>query len=163
MTDNRVLVFEDGREAVMCSRGDGMGFDLLRATGLPCVVISKEENPVVTARCRKLKLPVEQGVGDKLPVLQRYARERGVELAEVAFFGNDINDLECMRAAGVAIAPHDAHPSVRREAAIVTAALGGIGAVREVCDLLVDAMSAAPAGGDAPHVAGPGDAASLSG
>ena len=64
MSDNRVIVLEDGREAVACSRGDGMGMDLLRAAGLPAVVISKEGNPVVTARCRKLKLPCVQGVGE---------------------------------------------------------------------------------------------------
>jgi N-acylneuraminate cytidylyltransferase len=139
MTDNRVLVFEDGREAVLCSRGDGMGLDLLRATGIPILVISKEGNPVVTARCRKLKIPCEQGVADKLPVLERAARERGVALSQVAFMGNDVNDLSCLRAVGLGIAPADAHPQVLRQADLITIAAGGVGAVREVCDLLMAA------------------------
>ncbi|MBX3517313.1 MAG: HAD hydrolase family protein [Rhodospirillales bacterium] len=147
MTDNRVLVMEDGREGVLCSRGDGFGFDLLRAVDFPALVISKEGNPVVGARCRKLKIPCEQGIGDKLPVLERLVRERGLTLAEVAYMGNDLNDLECMRACGVAIAPADAHPTVLAIANIITEAPGGFGAVREICDVI--AAQAATARGAA--------------
>lgn len=142
ITDNRVLVFQDGREAVVCSRGDGYGFDLLRTVGVPVVVISKEGNPVVSARCQKLKIPCEQGVGNKLPVLQRYADEHQVGLEDIAFMGNDLNDMECLRACGLAIAPADAQPEVLRIATLVTAASGGVGAVREVCDLIVQARTA---------------------
>jgi N-acylneuraminate cytidylyltransferase len=142
MTDNRVIVLEDGREAVLCSRGDGMGMDLLRAAGLPVVVISKEGNPVVTARCNKLKLRCVQGVGEKLPVLEGIAHELGIGMDAVAFMGNDVNDLTCIRAAGVGIAPVDSHPSVLREVDIVTSLPGGMGAVREVADLLVAAREA---------------------
>lgn len=137
MTDNRVVVFEDGREAVLCSRGDGMGLELVRKAGFPVVVISKEGNPVVGARCRKLKIPCEQGVEDKVQVLDRIVAERQLRLADVAFFGNDVNDLPCMRIVGLAIAPADAHPLVLAQADYVTSAPGGIGAVREICDLLL--------------------------
>ena len=139
LTDNRVLVLEDGREGVLCSRGDGFGFDLLRAIGFPAVVISKEGNPVVGARCKKLKLPCAQGIGDKLPVLERFARDHGLGLDEVAFMGNDLNDLECLRACKVAIAPADAQTEILQIASIVTAAPGGFGAVREICDAIVRA------------------------
>jgi 3-deoxy-D-manno-octulosonate 8-phosphate phosphatase, YrbI family len=139
MTDNRVLVFEDGREAVLCNRSDGLGLERVRAAGLPLAVISKERNPVVAARCRKLKIACEQGVDDKLTVLQRIAAEQGVGLADVAFIGNDINDLPCLTSVGVAIAPADAYPEVLRIADIITAATGGFGAVREICDLILAA------------------------
>lgn len=142
MTDNRVLVFEDGREAVLCNRSDGLGLERLRATGLPLAVISKEINPVVAARCRKLKIPCEQGIDDKLTVLKRMAGEHGVALANVAYVGNDINDLACLNAVGIAIAPADAYPEVLRVADIITAANGGLGAVREVCDLIISARKA---------------------
>jgi N-acylneuraminate cytidylyltransferase len=140
MTDNRVVVFEDGREAVLCNRSDGLGLERLRAAGLPVVVISKERNPVVAARCRKLSLACEQGVEDKLTVLQRIIAERGITLAEVAFFGNDINDLPCLTVAGLAVAPADAHVDVIRKVDHVTAAAGGFGAVREICDLWLAAQ-----------------------
>jgi N-acylneuraminate cytidylyltransferase len=142
MTDNRVVVFEDGREGVLCSRGDGMGMDRLRETGLAVAVISKEGNPVVTARCRKLKIPCVQGVGDKLPVLQGIVAEQGITLADVAYMGNDINDLECMQAVGLAIAPADAEPPILCISGLVTIAKGGFGAVREVADLIVAAREA---------------------
>lgn len=149
MTDNRVIVLEDGREAVLCSRGDGMGMDRLREAGLPVAVISKEGNPVVTARCRKLKIPCVQGVGDKLPVLRGIVADHGITLADVAYMGNDINDLECMQAVGLAIAPADAEPPILRIAGLVTIARGGFGAVREVADLIVAARDAGPNAPDA--------------
>lgn len=139
MTDNRVLVFEDGREAVLCNRSDGLGLERVRAAGLPLAVISKEKNPVVAARCRKLKIACEQGIDDKLAVLQRMAAEQGIDLADVAFIGNDINDLPCLTAVGIAIAPADAYPEVLRIADIITATHGGFGAVREICDLILAA------------------------
>ncbi|HSO43805.1 MAG TPA: HAD hydrolase family protein, partial [Rhodospirillales bacterium] len=142
MTDNRVVVFEDGREGVLCSRGDGMGMDRLRASGLAVAVISKEGNPVVTARCRKLKIPCVQGVGDKLPVLRGIVADQGITLADVAYMGNDINDLECMQAVGLAIAPADAEPEILRIAGLVTIAKGGFGAVREIADLIAAARDA---------------------
>jgi YrbI family 3-deoxy-D-manno-octulosonate 8-phosphate phosphatase len=140
VTDNRVLVFEDGREAVLCNRSDGLGLERLRAAGLPVVVISKERNPVVSARCRKLSIPCEQGIEDKLDVLKRICGERGLSLGEVAFFGNDVNDLACLSASGLALAPADAHADVIRQAHYVTVAPGGIGAVREICDLWLAAQ-----------------------
>ena len=144
MTDDRVLVFDDGREAVLCSRGDGMGLEMLRKAGVPLAVISKEINPVVGARCEKLKIPYLQGIEDKLAELTRIVGERRLELAQVAYVGNDVNDLECMHAAGVAIAPADAHPDALRAADVVTSAPGGFGAVREVCDLLLAARARPP-------------------
>lgn len=142
MTDNRVVVFEDGREAVVCNRSDGLGLERLKATGLPLVVISKEKNPVVAARCRKLKIACEQGVDDKLTILQRIAGEHGVALPNVAFVGNDINDLPCLTAVGVAVAPADAYPEVLRVAHVITRAAGGVGAVREICDLILASQAA---------------------
>ena len=148
MTDNRVLVFDDGREAVLCNRGDGMGLDMLRSAGVPLAVISKEISPVVGARCRKLKIPYHQGIEDKIGVLKRLLDEQGLSFDRIAYMGNDVNDIECMSAAGVAIAPVDAHPHALRAADLVTAAAGGFGAVREVCDLLLAIRSddAEPAG-----------------
>jgi N-acylneuraminate cytidylyltransferase len=104
-------------------------------------VISKEINPVVGARCRKLKIPFLQGIEDKLAALANMAADGRVELARVAYIGNDINDLECMRTVGLAIAPSDSHPEALRAAHLVTSAPGGFGAVREVCDLLLAARA----------------------
>src|ERR1017187_6036448 len=81
LTDNRVLVFDDGREAVLCSRADGLAFDLFRREGIPALILSTEKHPVVAARAKKLKVPCLHGVGDKKAVLQKYCRKKGVRLA----------------------------------------------------------------------------------
>jgi len=78
MTEDGVWVDQDGRESVRCRRGDGLGLQRLQAAGYRCLVLSKEQNPVVAARCRKLGLEHVQGLDDKLPVLQRMAEEAGV-------------------------------------------------------------------------------------
>jgi YrbI family 3-deoxy-D-manno-octulosonate 8-phosphate phosphatase len=139
MSDNRVLVMQYGTEGVMCNRSDGLGIGMLHAAGVPMMVISKEENPVVSARCRKLKLPCLQGVDDKLPALKRILEERGFTAKKVAYVGNDLNDLECMSHVGLPIAVADAYDPVLRVARWTTSRPGGHGAVREVCDRVLAA------------------------
>ncbi len=140
LTDNRVIVHQDGSESVRCDRGDGLGLELLRRGGrVEALVLSKEKNPVVAARCRKLRLQCFQGYDDKLPQLERIAADRGLEAARIAYVGNDVNDLEAMAWCGVSVAVADAVPEVRAAADLVTRRPGGRGAVREVCDLLLSA------------------------
>ncbi len=139
-TDNRVYVLQDGREAVACHRGDGMGLSMLRATGLPIAVLSTEKNPVVEARCRKLNLECRQGLNDKREALVALAREKNVDLQRVVYVGNDVNDLGCMEAAGFAVAVADAYPAALEKADFVLTATGGAGAVRQLCDILLQHM-----------------------
>ena len=134
-TDNSVLVFEDGTEAVRCSRSDGIGLRKLDRLGVETVIISTEVNPVVARRAEKLKIRCVHGVEDKRAVLKGIAEERGIGLAEIAYVGNDINDLGCLTVVGLPIAVHDAYPEVIKVAKYTTDALGGYGAVREVCDI----------------------------
>lgn len=140
LTDNRVWVTESGSEAVACDRGDGMGLAMLRARGVEVVVLSTEQNPVVAARCRKLGIPCQQGVDDKAAALRMLAAQRGMDLTEVIYLGNDVNDLECLRLAGCGVAVADAHPTVLAAADLVLKRPGGHGAVRELCDLLLERM-----------------------
>jgi 3-deoxy-D-manno-octulosonate 8-phosphate phosphatase (KDO 8-P phosphatase) len=135
-TDNAVYVDESGRESVRCSRGDGFGLKKLRELGIEMIIISTETNPVVGARAEKLKLPCWQGVEDKRAVLLELMRERGLNASQVAFMGNDINDLECLDMVGLPVVVEDAHPDILPSARYRTRARGGYGAVREVCDLI---------------------------
>ncbi len=139
MTDNRVLVLQDGTEGASCDRSDGLGVGMLKAAGMPMLVLSKEQNPVVGARCRKLGLECHQGIDDKLTKLRDLLASRGMTMADIAYVGNDINDLACMREAGLPIAVADAYPPVLAAAKMVTVKPGGKGAVREVCDALLEA------------------------
>lgn len=143
-TDNKVLVDETGREAVRCDRSDGLGLERLRATGLPLLVLSKERNPVVQARCRKLKLECLQGIDDKRPALEQWCRQRGLDLARVIYVGNDINDLACLEAAGCAVVVADAYDEAKRAADIILDRPGGHGALRELADLLLARLAQIP-------------------
>ncbi len=134
-TDNGVYVLDDGREMVRCSRADGLGVANLRRLGMPMMVLSSEVNPVVTARCRKLGLPVQQGLEDKAGALGQALAEASVPWDQAAFLGNDTNDAECLRRVGLACVVQDAHPDVIALAEYRTHAPGGHGAVRELCDL----------------------------
>jgi len=141
LTDNRVHVDESGCEAVTCDRSDGLGLAALRRAGFPVAVLSTEVNAVVGARCRKLGLPYVQGLDDKAAALRRLVAEYGLALDDVIYVGNDVNDGECLRAAGLAVVPDDAHPAVRRSADWVLSHAGGRGAVRELCDALLEAIA----------------------
>jgi YrbI family 3-deoxy-D-manno-octulosonate 8-phosphate phosphatase len=139
-TDNRVLVSEDGRESVFCSRADGLGLQALARVGVGCLVLSTETNPVVSARAAKLQLECVQGLGDTKGVaLDAILARRGLDPSAVAYVGNDINDLDCLRQVGVSICVADAYPEVLAVARFTTERAGGFGAVREVCDLIVQA------------------------
>jgi 3-deoxy-D-manno-octulosonate 8-phosphate phosphatase (KDO 8-P phosphatase) len=142
-TDNYVLVDSNGVEYVRCSRFDGFGISRLRSLGLIQFIISTEVNPVVIRRAEKLKLPVHQSVGDKAEVVARVCDEHGIALEHAAFVGNDINDIDAMKSVGIAFTVADAYPSVFKHAAITTDRPGGQGAVREICDLIGDAMESA--------------------
>jgi 3-deoxy-D-manno-octulosonate 8-phosphate phosphatase (KDO 8-P phosphatase) len=143
-TDNTVMVFDDGREAVSCWRGDGFGLRALQQFA-DVFVLSTERNPVVGVRCKKLSMPFTQGCEDKRTALLAMAEERGVGLDQIAYVGNDINDLECLQMVGLPIVVSDAHPSVIGAAKWRTKLPGGRGAVREVCDMMSERMQGAAA------------------
>jgi 3-deoxy-D-manno-octulosonate 8-phosphate phosphatase (KDO 8-P phosphatase) len=134
-TDNMVYVFEDGAEAVRCFRSDGIGLQKLKKWDIETIIISTEANPVVSARARKLKISCIQDCQDKLAVLKDIAQEKNITLNEVAFVGNDINDLSCLECVALPIVVQDAFQEVVPTALYQTQRPGGHGAVREICDL----------------------------
>lgn len=140
-TDNSVYVLQDGTEAVRCSRGDGIGLQKLRGLGIDTLIVSTETNPVVGARARKLGIECVQDVRDKGDAIEEIARERGLVLDQVAFVGNDINDLPCLTRVGLPVVVRDAHDDVVPFALYRTRRRGGHGAVREVCDLFEEVLS----------------------
>ena len=144
MTDNRVWTDQDGRESVACYRGDGLGLARVKRAGIRVLVLSTEKNPVVSARCRKLGLECVQGSDNKLAALVRYCGVHGFRAADVAYVGNDINDLECLRWVGLPVAVADAEAEALAAARWATTRRGGYGAVREVCDAIAARRAATP-------------------
>ena len=144
LTDDRVYVDQEGRESVCCSRSDGLGFDILRKTGIKLFILSTETNPVVAMRGEKIKVPVIQGTRNKSESLQNLAANKSFPLDQTLFVGNDVNDLPAMRLCGYSACPADAHPLVRKQATYVLARAGGHGVVREIVEeiLKIDILKA---------------------
>ena len=139
LTDNQVYVMQDGSEMVRCYRGDGIGIERLKAAGVRVVVLSGESNPVVQVRCQKLGIPAYIGVNgeDKRRIL--FSLVVPCSVSEMAYVGNDLNDLQCLTAVGVPIVTADCEVELLRKGFYRTTRAGGMGAVREVCDLIADA------------------------
>lgn len=142
-TDNSVWVFEDGREAVRCTRADGIGLSKLKALGIETAIISTERNPVVGHRARKLGIRCIQDCPDKRVAVIELAGELSIPLQLAAFVGNDLNDLPACHVVGFPIAVADAHADMAGAAQWTTQRQGGHGAVREVCDLIAQAHGVA--------------------
>jgi YrbI family 3-deoxy-D-manno-octulosonate 8-phosphate phosphatase len=136
-TDDSALVDQDGRESVRVSRADGLGVQRLLESGVPMLIVSRERNPVVTARAEKLGVEVLQGVDDKVAAVRRWLARRDIAPARAAYLGNDLNDLAVMGLVGWPVAVADARPEVRRAARLTLSRPGGHGAVRELCDLVL--------------------------
>jgi N-acylneuraminate cytidylyltransferase len=137
LTDNRVWVDSEGREQVAANRSDGWGISRLIDRGIGVIVLSTETNPVVAARCRKLNIPVIQGIGEKGEALKILLDEKGVDPKQVIYVGNDVNDLPCFPLVGCALVVANAHAEARAKADLILKQQGGEGAVRELCDLLI--------------------------
>jgi 3-deoxy-D-manno-octulosonate 8-phosphate phosphatase (KDO 8-P phosphatase) len=140
LTDGLLHYGTAGEETKSFHVRDGAGIKALLRAGMAVAIISGRNSPATTIRMQELGLKhVRQGCEDKLAALQELLRETGFGPAQVACVGDDAADLSMMRTVGLAIAVADAHPTARDAAHWVTRLPGGFGAVREVCDLLLDA------------------------
>lgn len=139
ITDNRVWVDENGFERVAANRSDSLGVRLLKEAGLEMMVLSMEVNKVVAARAKKMGIAAMHGINDKVTTLRNLLNVRHIPAENVIFVGNDTNDLDCFRLVGYAVAVGDAQPEVKRAADLVLTQFGGHGAVREICDLILQA------------------------
>ena len=137
LTDGRLTYDSAGNESKTFHVHDGQGLVLLRRAGIEVAMITARTSPMVARRGAELGVRVHCGVGDKLTRLTALCEELGLDLDSVAFMGDDLPDLAPMRVAGFAVAPANAHPWTARHAHWQTAAAGGEGAARELCDLLL--------------------------
>lgn len=138
MTDNLVILSQDGGESAVFNRADGLAVDIIRARRIPQIIISTETNPIVKMRANKLRLAVIDSCADKKLSLIEYCKLNGYDLKKVVYVGNDVNDLDVMQSVGFPIAPSDAHPRIKTIAKFVTVAKGGEGVIREMVDHLFD-------------------------
>ncbi|MDQ3037165.1 MAG: HAD hydrolase family protein [Myxococcota bacterium] len=140
LTDGALTYGPDGEVVKVFHVRDGLGIRLAQREGIVVAMITAKRSPMLSRRLAELEvMHVLDGREDKGAALAELAASLDLAQHELAFVGDDVLDLAAMRAAGLAIAVADAHPFVLEEAAWVTHERGGRGAVREVCDALLDA------------------------
>lgn len=140
LTDGRLIYGSDGGESKAFHVHDGQGLVLLRRAGIDVALVTARTSPVVERRAAELGVRALSGIGDKFQCVAKLADAAGLDLADVAFMGDDLPDLRVMRAVGLSACPADAHDWIRRDAAWHSAHAGGAGAAREFCDLLLEAQ-----------------------
>lgn len=136
-TDGKVYLNQDGVETVVCSRRDSLGMNLLKKEGIKFVVLSMEPNPIVAKRCEKLKIEMLYSPDDKLSLFKDLIKREKVKIEEVAYMGDDLNDLDCLKYAGTAFTVKDGALECLKAADYVTERQSGDHALREICDLIL--------------------------
>ena len=134
LTDNKVTTNSDGVESVICSRSDGLAFDILRKLEKDVVIFSTESDQVVKHRAKKLKVDVISSVKNKEKSLLKLSQKKKWALENLFYIGNDLNDYHAMMLCGTKICPADAHPEIKKIASIILKTKGGDGVVRELLE-----------------------------
>jgi 3-deoxy-D-manno-octulosonate 8-phosphate phosphatase (KDO 8-P phosphatase) len=141
LTDGRLFFDHAGHEFKAFHARDGHGLKLLQLSGVETAVISGRTSAAVALRCESLGIRhVYQGFQDKLAALEHLIGVTGLECSQIAYVGDDVLDLPIMRKVRLAVAVQDAHFVVKRYAHWITESPGGLGAAREVCDLIMHAQ-----------------------
>ena len=141
LTDGRIWILESGEDQKCFNTRDGLGLDLLHRAGLRSGIISGRESSAVLRRSQSLGMSfVRQGCENKLAAFEEILGEAGVSESEVAFIGDDLNDVPLMRRSEFAVAVADAVAEAKVYAHFVTTASGGHGAVRETVELILKAQ-----------------------
>ena len=145
LTDAGMYYSESGEELKKFNTRDGMGIKLLQRAGLITAIVTQERTKLVAWRGEKLMMPeVHQGVMDKLSLLREMAARHGLSMDEVAYIGDDINDLATLKAVGFSATPADGMPAVVEAVDYVCVKKGGEGAVREIIEMILKAQQKAP-------------------
>jgi 3-deoxy-D-manno-octulosonate 8-phosphate phosphatase (KDO 8-P phosphatase) len=138
LTDGRIWLFENGEEQKGFHTRDGLGMELLHRAGLRSGIISGRRSSAVEMRARGLGMSfIVQGHENKVQAFADILKEADVTSADVAYIGDDLNDIPLMLQSGLGVAVADAALETREHAHYVTTALGGFGAVREVIELIL--------------------------
>lgn len=142
MTDGGLMIGDDGQEYKTFHSQDGLGMKLLKKSGVQMAIITGRTSNVVTKRAESTGIEhFYQGIDDKLAAFNDLIKKMDIHPDEAAFMGDDIVDVPPMLRCGLAITVPDAPESVKARAQYVTNKSGGKGAVREACELIMQAQN----------------------
>jgi len=141
LTDAGMYYSESGDEWKKFNTRDGMGIKLLQRAGLVTAIVTQERTKLVARRAEKLAIPeLHQGIMDKLSTIRDMAARHGLSLRQVAYIGDDVNDIETLKAVGFSASPADGLPQVLQVVDYVCRKNGGEGAVREIVEMILQAQ-----------------------
>ena len=141
MTDGSLIFGSNGQEYKVFHVHDGLGLLMLKESGIKIAAITGRESDIVAQRLKDLKFNfVFQGITDKKRCLEDICNDAGIEAGQCAYTGDDLIDIPAFSIAGLSIAVASAHERVKKSADWITSKRGGQGAVREVCELILDAQ-----------------------
>jgi YrbI family 3-deoxy-D-manno-octulosonate 8-phosphate phosphatase len=141
LTDGGMYYSESGDELKKFNTRDGMGIKLLQRAGIITAIVTQERTKLVARRGEKLTIPeVHQGVFDKLSLVREMADRHGMSMEEVAYIGDDVNDVATLEAVGFSATPADGMPQAAAVVDYVCAKKGGEGAVREIIEMILEAQ-----------------------
>ena len=142
LTDAGMYYAESGDEWKKFNTRDGMGLKLLQKAGIITAIVTQERTKLVARRAEKLAIPeLHQGVLDKLSLVREMAARHGLTLSQVAYIGDDVNDLETLQHVGFSATPADGMPPIVAVVDYVCQQKGGEGAVREICEMILEAQA----------------------
>jgi YrbI family 3-deoxy-D-manno-octulosonate 8-phosphate phosphatase len=145
LTDAGMYYTENGDELKKFNTRDGMGVALVREAGLKTAILTRESTEMVRRRGAKMRIDyVYIGVTDKLSCMRKLLTELDLTLEQVAYIGDDVNDYELLCHVGLAVAVRDASRLPKSVAHLITEAKGGEGAVRELCEIILEAQREHP-------------------
>ncbi len=143
LTDGSLFFDNQDEEYKAFNAKDGHGMRMVMDTGIKLAIITARQSRLLLHRADNLQIPrdlVYQGYSDKRLAFAELCQQTGIQPQQVAYVGDDVIDLPVMSKVGLAIAVADAHPFVKKHADWVTENAGGRGAVREVCEMLLEAQ-----------------------
>lgn len=133
MTDCGMYYSENGDELKKFNTRDGMGIQLLRENGIKIAIITKEKTNIVERRAKKLNVDdLFQGADNKLLALEELKNKYDLDYSEIAYVGDDVNDIPVLKKVGISICPNDAITDVKKICEYVTKKEGGNGVIREI-------------------------------
>lgn len=143
LTDTGVFYSVDGEQLKRFSIRDGMGIERLRSiAGVETGIITREDTQIVGSRARRLKIEeLHMGVWEKTDTLKEIIERKKISASEIAYMGDDTNDIGIMKLVGLSACPNDATKFAKEAANVIVESNGGYGAIRDLCELIIEAKS----------------------
>ena len=141
LTDGGMYYSEKGESLKKFNTRDSMGMELLKKINIPTLLVTRENSKIVQQRAKKIQVTLYMNIKDKKSLLTKICIKYKVEPKNIAYIGDDVNDIEIMKQVGLTAAPHDAMNEIKTISDYVCTLKGGEGSFREFANLIINTHS----------------------